>query len=126
MNKRTVGTVYEQKAAAYLKENGFHLLESNFRCRQGEIDIVGIHQECLVFVEVKYRKNLRAGYPEEAVDCRKQAKICRTSDCFRYLHPEYGRMQIRYDVVTICEERFKWYQNAFDYIVGGYGRGRKF
>ena len=77
MNKRALGTAYEQKAVTYLTENGFRILESNFYCRQGEIDIIGFHDDCLVFVEVKYRRNLQAGYPEEAVDLKKQMKICR-------------------------------------------------
>lgn len=126
MNKRTLGTVYEQKAAVYLKENGFQVLELNYYCRQGEIDIIGIHQDCLVFVEVKYRKDSQNGYPEEAVDIKKQIKICRTSDYFRLTHPQYGSLQIRYDVVAMCRESLKWYQNAFNYISGGYSGGRRF
>lgn len=126
MNKRTVGAKYEQKAAAYLKENGFQILEMNFACKQGEVDVIGIHQDCLVFVEVKYRRDSRAGYPEEAVGLKKQIKLCRTSDYFRLTHPAYAGMQIRYDVVAVCRESLKWYQNAFDYISGGYGGKRKF
>lgn len=126
MNKRTVGTVYEQKAADYLKENGFQIIELNFYCRQGEVDIIGIHQGCLVFVEVKYRKDSQTGYPEEAVGFKKQLRICRASDYFRMTHSRYSSLQIRYDVVAVCRERLKWYQNAFDYISGGYGGGGKF
>lgn len=122
MNKRSIGTVFEQKAVAYLEENGFQVLELNFYCRQGEIDIVGIHQECLVFVEVKYRKDSRTGYPEEAVDLKKQIKICRTSDYYRLKHPEQENRQIRYDVVAICGEQVKWYRNAFSYLSGGRGK----
>lgn len=119
MDKRKVGAAFEQKAVAYLEENGFQILELNFYCRQGEIDIVGIHQDCLVFVEVKYRKNPQTGYPEEAVDIKKQMKICRTSDYYRLKHPEQENRQVRYDVVAICGEQVKWYRNAFSYILGG-------
>ena len=119
MNKREVGDSYEKKAAACLAEQGFQVLEMNFRCRQGEIDIVGIHQGCLVFVEVKYRKDSQAGYPEEAVDFRKQMKICRASDYYRLKHPEQENRQIRYDVVAICGGQVKWYRNAFSYLAGG-------
>ncbi len=124
MNKREIGKAYEQTAAAYLKDNGFRILERNFRCRQGEVDIIGIHQECLVFVEVKYRKNQRTGSPEEAVNYQKQIRICRTSDYYRTIHPRYGSRQVRYDVVAICGEHLRWYQNAFDYVSASLqGRG---
>ena len=55
MNKRQLGTVYEQKAAAYLQQQGYEILECNFRCRIGEIDIIAREGEYLCFVEVKYR-----------------------------------------------------------------------
>ena len=121
MNKRALGTAYEQKAVTYLTENGFRILESNFYCRQGEIDIIGFHDDCLVFVDVKYRRNLQAGYPEEAVDLKKQMKICRASDYYRVRHSEHGDRQIRYDVVAICGEQVKWHQNAFSYVTGKEG-----
>lgn len=120
MNKRSIGRDYEEKASAYLKESGFRVLERNFSCRQGEVDIIGIHKREhkpeLVFVEVKYRRNKASGYPEEAVNLKKQEKICRTADYYRLCHPAYGSMQVRYDVVTICGEHLQWYQNAFDHI----------
>ncbi len=117
MNKREIGKEYEQAAASYLKQKGFQVLESNFRCRQGEVDLIGIHQECLVFVEVKYRKNDDTGSPEEAVNYRKQIRICKTSEYYRMCHPRYGDRQVRYDVVAICGEEIRWHQNAFDYVL---------
>ena len=53
MNKRQLGTVYEQKAAAYLQQQGYEIMECNFRCRMGEIDIIAREGEYLCFVEVK-------------------------------------------------------------------------
>ena len=55
MNKRQVGTQYESMAVQYLTEAGYHILERNFRCRTGEIDIIAKDGAYLVFVEVKYR-----------------------------------------------------------------------
>lgn len=115
MNKKEVGQKYEEKAAAYLEKMGVVLLEKNFRCRQGEVDLIGLHENCLVFVEVKYRKNLSLGMPEEAVDRAKQLKICRVSDYYRMSHPKEGTRQLRYDVVAICGDEITWYQNAFSY-----------
>ena len=115
MNKREIGQRYEDKAAAYLEEQGVALLERNFRCRQGEVDLVGYHENCLVFVEVKYRKTAVFGMPEEAVDRGKQLKICAVSDYYRAVHPRECTKQVRYDVVAICGEVITWYQNAFPY-----------
>lgn len=115
MNKRETGKKYEHKAAAYLEERGVTLLERNFRCRQGEVDLIVLHENCLVFVEIKYRKNVSHGAPEEAVDKAKQLKICRVSDYYRAAHPTGRERQIRYDVVAVCDDVITWYQNAFPY-----------
>ena len=120
MNKRTTGKLYEEKAAAFLKERGFFLLDMNYRCRQGEVDLIGIHDGCLVFVEVKYRKDKRSGAPEEAVGPAKQMKICRVSDYYRLAKPAEAARQIRYDVVAICGEDVRWYRDAFNYVGKGY------
>lgn len=119
MNKKETGKRYEEKAAAFLERNGFQLLEKNFRCRQGEVDLVGVHDNCLVFVEVKYRKDSMSGAPEEAVDPAKQRKICLVSDYYRIRHPSESARQIRYDVVAICGDSVKWYKNAFPYCARG-------
>ena len=115
MNNRKTGKRYEEKAADYLEKFGFVLLSRNFRCRQGEIDLVGLHERCLVFVEVKYRKSSRSGLPEEAVDRAKQMKICEVSDYYRLQHREEADKQVRYDVVAVCGEEIIWYKNAFPY-----------
>ncbi len=115
MNKRQIGKTYEEQAAEYLGKYGFVCVEKNFRCRQGEIDLVGVHEGCLVFVEVKYRKNKRSGLPEEAVGESKQTKICLVSDYYRILHKETAQMQVRYDVVAVYGNEISWYKNAFFY-----------
>lgn len=115
MNQRKLGKQYEEKAAAYLREKGLRLLTENFNCRQGEIDLIGIHENCLVFVEVKYRRGERSGTPEEAVGDLKQQRICRASDYFRAQNPRYAHLQVRYDVAAIRGETIYWYKNAFPY-----------
>ena len=115
MNQVEKGKQYEEKAADFLKSQGVQILFQNYRCRQGEIDLIGLHENCLVFIEVKYRKDKRQGMLEEAVGVKKQIKICRTSDYFRMCHSNYAFMQVRYDVVAITKEEVKWYQNAFYY-----------
>lgn len=119
MNCVTTGKIYEEKAAVFLEKRGFLILEKNYRCRQGEIDIIGIHEKCLVFAEVKYRKNEAKGMPEEAVGVKKQMKICRTSDYFRICRRQYAYLQVRYDVIAIVGEKISWYRNAFPYRESG-------
>lgn len=120
MHNKEKGNKYEDLAAAYLENHGMHILERNFRCRQGEIDIIGLHEECLVFAEVKYRKTNTSGTPEEAVGERKQCKICYASDYYRLFHPNLNKKQVRYDVIAILGEQLTWYQNAFPYKKGGF------
>lgn len=115
-NNRAVGTEYEEKAEAFLCGKGMKILFKNFRCKQGEIDIVGEHQGCLVFVEVKYRSSKQVGMPEEAVGTSKQRRICRVAEFFLYTHPYYANRMIRYDVVAIYGEDIRWYPAAFEHI----------
>lgn len=115
-NNRAVGTKYEKEAEQFLKNQGIRIIAKNFRCRQGEIDLVGIERNCLVFFEVKYRASNAAGEPEEAVNIYKQKKICRVSEYFLYTHPYYANQMIRYDVIAISGEKIRWHKAAFEYI----------
>ena len=74
-NKRRTGTRYEQAAGFFLEQIGYEVLEYNYRCRFGEIDIIAKDGICLVFCEVKYRSGREKGSPLEAVDNRKQQRI---------------------------------------------------
>lgn len=119
MNHRHTGAMYEERARVYLEEQGVQILEQNFRSRQGEIDIIGIEQEYLVFFEVKYRGNEKCGYPEEAVNQNKQQQICKVSDFYRYTHRQFYQFPVRYDVISIYGEEIVWYRNAFFYVTKG-------
>ena len=113
MNKRAAGAAYEQKAADYLEERGCRILERNFRCRAGEIDLIAEDQGYLVFVEVKYRSDARAGYGGEAVDERKQKRIIRAAQWYlqkMQIPPEHP---CRFDVITFLSEEVTWIRDAF-------------
>ncbi|MDY3918848.1 MAG: YraN family protein [Candidatus Limivivens sp.] len=114
MNKRQTGTDYERQAAGFLEEKGYHILESNFRCRAGEIDLIAEKDGWLVFVEVKYRRDQRFGSPFEAVTKRKQQRICRAARWYlaQKQYPEDTRC--RFDVVGICGNHTEILVNAFD------------
>jgi putative endonuclease len=113
LNKRAIGTQYEEKAVLFLEKQKVIMKEKNFRCRFGEIDIIGFHEGYLVFFEVKYRKDSRNGFPEEAVGLKKQQHICKTADFYRMMHHISQDKPIRYDVIAICGDEITWHQNAF-------------
>ncbi|MGN0347785.1 MAG: YraN family protein [Lachnospiraceae bacterium] len=114
-NKRQVGTAYEKMAISYLERQGVTILEHSFRCRTGEIDIVGKQKEYLIFFEVKYRSGNRSGSAEEAVNLRKQKVICRTALFYLCRHKIPFNQPIRFDVIAINENTIKWYPNAFPF-----------
>ncbi len=116
MNKRQTGADRERQAAEFLESRGMKIKDRNYRCRQGEIDIIGIHQGYLVFVEVKYRKDTGKGYALEAVDLRKQKQICRVADQYRYSRGYGDAFGVRYDVVAIQGEEIQWIRDAFRHI----------
>ena len=115
-NKRTIGAEYEKKAGAYLASMGYHILEYNFRNRQGEIDIVARDGPYLVFVEVKYRASGRNGHPVEAVDFRKQRGICRTARYYLMTKGFSMDTPCRFDVVAAEGQGISVIKDAFPYI----------
>lgn len=117
MNTRAVGTDKEETACQYLTQNGVRIKERNFRCRQGEIDAIGYEGEYLVFFEIKYRKGAAKGSAVEAVDYRKQKKICRVADYYRMMHECPDNLPIRFDVVAIDGNEITWIRNAFEYCM---------
>ena len=77
-----VGAYGERLAARYLTEVGMRILDRNWRCDQGEIDIVAMDDSCLVIVEVKTRRSLSFGSPVEAVTAVKAARLRRLAGCW--------------------------------------------
>ena len=117
MNTRKKGTDMEQLAAEYLEKHGVRIIEYNFRAKQGEIDLIGLHEGYLVFIEVKYRGGSSKGTALDAVDIRKKRQICKVADYYRMLHKVTLNTAIRYDVVAIQgENEICWIKNAFPHI----------
>ncbi len=115
-NNRQVGNHYEEIACKYILDNGGKILERNFRNRFGEIDIILLDGNTLVFCEVKYRKNGKAGFAGSAVNYRKQHIICKVADYYRMLHQIDDDMPVRYDCILIDATEVKWLKNAFSHI----------
>lgn len=113
MNRRKIGADNEARALEYLEGAGYRILARNFRNRTGEIDIIALDGEYLVFIEVKYRANDACGSPLEAVDGRKQRSIIRTALCYMHRYGYGTEASCRFDVVGIAGDQITLIQNAF-------------
>lgn len=102
MNRRSLGNQGEIKAIKFLKEKGYRILERNYRKRTGEIDIIAFdpHFNEYVFVEVKTRRSLKFGYPEESVDENKILKLTETAENW-LLENEKFDVEWRIDIIGI-------------------------
>ena len=99
--KDAVGRYGEDLAASRLAADGFEILERNWRCSDGEIDIVAVEDTTLVFVEVKTRTTDGYGYPAEAVVGRKAARLRKLAARWLVEHPDRYWPELRFDVVAV-------------------------
>ena len=104
ISKRTIrqdtGHLGEKLAQDFLRNKGYRIVETNFRCHRGEIDIVAKHKDFLVFVEVRSKRNLEWGTPEESITTGKKRRV--KAAAFRYLQQlEKQPKQWRIDVVVL-------------------------
>ena len=115
MDKRKTGSSYEKLAGEYLISQGYEILEYNFRCRRGEIDIVAKDGEYLVFCEVKYRRTAKKGSPLDAITTEKQKKISQTALYYITTRCK-GEVPCRFDVIGILGDEIQLIKHAFEYI----------
>ena len=113
-----IGGRWEKLALEHLSCSGLELIGKNFRCRLGEIDLVMLDLDCLVFVEVRYRKANRFASAATSVDRHKQRKLARAAAFFLTQHPQYCHHAIRFDVVAFDAAAdhqctLQWLQDAF-------------
>ena len=97
--RRGVGAWGEAQAAKYLKKQGYRILERNYSCRYGEIDLIAADRNSLVFVEVKLRKSDAFARPAEFVDWHKQNRLRTTAELWLSQHET--ELQPRFDVIEI-------------------------
>ena len=111
------GEKSENLAAWYLKENGYKIIEQNYRNRIGEIDIIAKEKKTIVFVEVKSRRSIRYGNPKLAVTPKKQRKISMVA-LYYLKSTQQIDAKARFDVVAIISNRdepqIEIVKNAFD------------
>jgi putative endonuclease len=98
--KDDLGRRGEKLAADHLVASGYQILERNWRCRQGEIDIVASKGGEVVFVEVKTRTSLAYGHPLEAITVAKLARLRRLAGAWCQAHPDV-RASVRIDAIAI-------------------------
>ncbi len=95
--RKDTGNLGEKLAARFLKNKGYSIVETNYRCRSGEIDIVTRRGDCLVFVEVRTRSSLSYGTPEESITPAKMLHLERASEHYLQNHsglPESWRVDL--------------------------------
>jgi len=113
-NKRTqkqrIGDRGENQAAAYLTAKGYTILDRNFSCKAGEIDIVAINPKSNIisFIEVKSRNSLSFGPPCQAVNSQKQKRIVLTSQYYLFMHPSLSSYQPSFDIIEILNLNFTY------------------
>ena len=101
MNTYEKGLSGENDGATYLQSKGFKIIERNFRSRRGEIDIIAVKDDVLVFVEVKSWKRFDSENIEKVLDMGKRRRIITTARFFLATHPTYESCAVRFDVLLI-------------------------
>lgn len=114
--KKEFGNTGEDIATEYLEKQGYIILERNFYCKQGEIDIIAKDKNEVVFVEVKSRSDVEYGLPSEAVTKQKIKHLCRTARYFLYKNKMFNKF-IRFDVVEILIKSGKFNVNHIKQII---------
>nr|WP_196138511.1 YraN family protein [Aliikangiella sp. G2MR2-5] len=117
MNKREFGSKLESFAEQTLKKQGLSIIERNFLCKLGEIDLIAKDGETLTFVEVRYRKQASFGGALASVDRVKQKKLINTAQFYLQQKKLVNRVSCRFDVFAIegplDKLQFDWIKNAF-------------
>ena len=96
-----LGALGERLAAEHLEKQGYRILERNFRCRMGEIDLIARRGNELVFTEVKLRKDASHGEAREFVTASKQRKLLLTAEYYLSARPWAQNLQARFDVIEV-------------------------
>lgn len=100
MNKRRFGIIGEKIAQGYLVNKGYEIIETNFYTKIGEIDIISKKDNCIIFIEVKTRTNLKFGTPAMAVNSQKKKNIKSVAKTFLHLNQLY-KNNVRFDVIEV-------------------------
>lgn len=117
--RQIAGREAEACALRHLQQQGLKLITQNWSCKRGELDLVMLDGDTVVFVEVRYRRHAGWGGALESVDFRKQQKLTLAAQWFLQTESKWADSPCRFDVVAIngdpgTEPALSWLQNAFD------------
>lgn len=117
-DRAELGRQAEQLACTFLQEHGLTLLERNYRCRLGELDLIMRHADTTVFVEVRYRGASALVEAAASVDRHKQARLVAAAQHYLQHHPRQARTPCRFDVIAVAaansRDRVQWITNAIE------------
>ena len=108
--RHETGKIGEDIAIKYLEQLGYKIIERNFECKQGEIDIIAKDKEEIVFIEVKTRTSVTYGFPKEAVDKTKKKHIYWSTEYYIYSR-NLENYPIRIDVIEVYKKHGKFWLN---------------
>lgn len=115
LTSRLIGNKHEKAAERFLVQQGLCLVARNMHCRFGEIDLIMLDGETLVFIEVRFRQQNDFGSAIESVNRNKQQKILRTAGYFLTQNPQFQHSTCRFDIVGISQNgsQIDWLKSAF-------------
>jgi len=93
MSNKYTGSKGEEMAAEYLKQNGYNIVERNWRFKHWEVDIIASKGNCMHFFEIKTRSSEMYGHPEESISKKKMNNLRNAAEEYQYLHPEWKYVQ---------------------------------
>lgn len=113
-DRQHAGTLAEQWARRHLEQHGMRLVDQNYRCKLGELDLIMLQRSTLVFVEVRKRVSARYGGAIESITPHKQQRLLRAAEYYLLVHPQWRHHPCRFDVITVSgqDNRIEWIQNA--------------
>jgi putative endonuclease len=116
---KLLGDTYEERACTWLLTRDWSVVMRNFRCKVGELDIVALDSDVLVFVEVRARTQGRFASAAMSIDIKKQRRLLQASQFFLLKYPRWSNHACRFDVITFdppqsgAETEPQWIRSAF-------------
>lgn len=114
--RHVLGRRGEDAAVEYLESKGYKILERNFMCRQGEIDIIAVDEDYVVFVEIKSRTSTEYGLPSESVTEKKLKHMLKTASYYLYIK-KLEKVNVRIDAIEVYVKEEEYVINHIKQIV---------
>lgn len=115
--KQEYGKEGEDFAAKYLEENGYKILERNFACKRGEIDIIALQHNQIIFIEIKTRTSIKYGLPSEAVTETKLKHLYGSAEYYLVTRNLYNKIDTRIDVIEVYKKGNDYRLNHLQQVI---------